>query len=111
MSRTRCKVKRCGAEPGRETEVDALHSLHRHCEEPFATKQPRIFPRRDSGLLRYARNDGARVLHGAPITRILLADIAPRPASTMAHPTFVTIAIRPSDREEVTHEYAKVEFR
>jgi hypothetical protein len=33
------------------------------------------------------------------------------PTSTTAHPAFVTIAIRPSDRDEVTHEYAKAEFR
>ena len=32
-------------------------------------------------------------------------------ASTTDHPTFVTIAIRPSDRDEVAHEYAKAEFR
>jgi hypothetical protein len=32
------------------------------------------------------------------------------PASTATHPAFVTIAIRPSDRDEVTHDYAKAEF-
>src|SRR3954471_17484350 len=33
------------------------------------------------------------------------------PAATAAHPAFVTIAIRPSDRDEVRDEYAKAEFR
>jgi hypothetical protein len=31
--------------------------------------------------------------------------------STTAHPAFVTIAIRPSDRDEVAQDYAKAEFR
>ena len=45
-----------GADAPRER---STMSAHRHCEEQSkATKQSRLSPRRHSGLLRFARNDG-----------------------------------------------------
>ena len=65
--------------PGHKTEVRAHVSSTPSLRGALATKQSRVVPRRDSGLLRCARNDGAK---GA----VALAQHASQFADTPSHP-------------------------
>ncbi|SFH91317.1 hypothetical protein SAMN04487925_1011099 [Bradyrhizobium sp. cf659] len=56
--------------PGHKTEVRAHVPSTPSLRGALATKQSRVSPWRDSGLLRCARNDGARGQHRACSTRI-----------------------------------------
>jgi hypothetical protein len=68
--------------------------------------------RQDDTVLPYADRTGrVRDVPSLTVARPAKPFAPMLPASTAAHPTFVTIAIRPSDRDEVAHEYAKAEFR
>ena len=63
---------------------------------------------------RFCRTLTAPVVRATPSLTVARPAISVAPmqsASTTAHPTFVTIAIRPSDRGEVTRMYRKSEFR
>jgi hypothetical protein len=68
--------------------------------------------RQDDTVLPYADSTG-RVRDGRSLTVARPAiSVAPmQSASTTAHPTFVTIAIRPSNRGEVAHDYDRSELR
>jgi len=52
-----------------------------------------------------------RAPHSLTVTRPAMPVAPMQSASTTAHPTFVTIAIRPSDRDEVADFYCKSEIR
>jgi hypothetical protein len=63
---------------------------------------------------RFCRTQTAPVvcaMHSLTVSRPAMLFAPMQSASTTAHPTFVTIAIRPSDWDEVAHEYAKAEIR
>jgi len=87
------------------------------CTRPVGrhTSPQRLTPacgRQDHTVLPYADRTG-RVRNGLrsrlPALRCLSRRCRLRPPQPT--PRFVTIAIRPSDRGEVRHEYAKAEFR
>ena len=68
--------------------------------------------RQDDTVLPYADRTGRvrdTLAHGFPPCDAFRADAVQRPPRLI--PRFVTIAIRPSDRDEVGDKYAKAEFR
>jgi hypothetical protein len=99
--------ERCTIAPVTLQMTDARTRSGRHITARLDAQTPGVRTTRFS----YADRTGrvrAAIAHGCPPCDA----VAPtRSASTTAHPAFVTIAIRPSDRDEVAHDYAKSEFR
>ncbi len=73
------------------------------------THRPRASGRHGFAVREPHRSLRAAVAHGFAALRCPSRQCCQRPPQPI--PRFVTIAIRPSDRDEVTQEYAKAEFR
>src|SRR6266567_2813253 len=79
-----------------ESVIASANSRHTSLRGALATKQSRIPQRRDSGLLRCARNDGVEAVARGGLSRECLAGTAPDPAWIQVFcPTEQAISGRP----------------